>query len=872
MSKFIRLREGWLTVGLLAILLFSVTLSIQQAKWSEGLGMLTPITLIGLFTGLILAKARGVPRFMLDLVGLGVGIVTVLVAVASVMRDPRLDTIQERVQDLIARTANWINVAIRQDMSDDLIVFIFSLAVVAWVLAYSSAYFVFRARQLWWALVPNGVALLINLSYSTVNLHWYIIVFAISALLLMIRFNLLVREERWQREGVPYSPRLSWSLLWAGSSVAGVLAFAMWFVPSQSVNSTLYGMWEKVNGPWLDFQSNMSKLWSQVPGNQTIGGYSSFNDSFLMGGSLNLSDATAMYVQSKEARYWRAASYDEYNGYGWRNTAPKTFNIEGLSSRLALDSNQVLFSDDLLRRELTITVEIVNPKGDIVFTSLRPHRLDRESRLEISWQEVNTVYDLDSLYPDMADANLDQVPLELRKLVGLLREAQNHLREQLTAALESGMSPLSVAAMGTDNLYTTPHWRKISEQIEELYRRNVKVTPNMIHRIELEPDGTLDPKKQLQVDLQVDGKFPVYDDISAIHAREPVGRNGKYTVVSLVTEATEEQLRLAPTIYDEWLYNRYLDLPATLPRRVKGLAETVVFEAGAANPYDQAKAIEKHLREKYTYSTTIEQPPAGRDRADWFLFDGKEGYCEYYATSMVVMLRHLGIPSRIATGYAPGAYDVTLQKYVVKESAAHAWVEAYFPGYGWIEFEPTPSQVTIPRDPITDPDLGEPTPEPTIEATPTPRTDDGQSDPANAPTPTPTSGAGGEGAGLGWLALGGLAAAGLGGLWLFRRRMVAGRADTDHYYGRMVQWARLLRLRPLHYQTPYEFTETLAREVPGAAPLARQITRAYVRGRYARPSSDPLQKASLRKTWEILRSRIIRSVPRGAVRRVRRRR
>src|SRR3712207_4445128 len=108
MPRFLRLQEGWLTVGLLALLLFSVTLSVQQAQWSDGLSILTPITIIGLATGIILAKIRNVPRFLLDLVGLLAGVVVVLVFVASVMQDPRLATIQDRVKDLIARTAAWV--------------------------------------------------------------------------------------------------------------------------------------------------------------------------------------------------------------------------------------------------------------------------------------------------------------------------------------------------------------------------------------------------------------------------------------------------------------------------------------------------------------------------------------------------------------------------------------------------------------------------------------------------------------------------------------------------------------------------------------------------------------------------------------------
>ncbi|MDQ3930580.1 MAG: DUF3488 domain-containing protein, partial [Chloroflexota bacterium] len=342
MTKFFRLQEGWLTVGLLALLLFSVTLSIQQAQWSDGLTILTPITIIGLVTGIVMAKVRGVPRFLLDVLGLEIGTITVLVTVASVMQGPGLVTIQDKVRNLIERTTAWVNVAMRQDVSDDLVVFVLSLAVVAWVLAYSSAYFVFRSRQLWWALVPNGVALLINLSYSPVNLNGYIVVFMFSALLLMIRFNLLMKEERWQRERVNYSPTLTWAFLWAGSAVSVVLALAMWFVPASAPNSTLNGVWERVNKPWVDFQNTMSKLWSTVPGNQSFGGYASFNRQFTMGGALNLSDAVAMRVKANERLYWRATTYDQYTGSGWNNTAQSTFEIRNLSPYLALEANQPL--------------------------------------------------------------------------------------------------------------------------------------------------------------------------------------------------------------------------------------------------------------------------------------------------------------------------------------------------------------------------------------------------------------------------------------------------------------------------------------------------------------------------------------------------
>jgi hypothetical protein len=118
------------------------------------------------------------------------------------------------------------------------------------------------------------------------------------------------------------------------------------------------------------------------------------------------------------------------------------------------------------------------------------------------------------------------------------------------------------------------------------------------------------------------------------------------------------------------------------------------------NAYDKAEAIERYLRNQIVYNEGINAPPDNRDKVDYILFDLQEAYCDYYATSMVVMLRSLGIPARFAAGYARGTAE-TLENqelvYQVKNVDAHSWVEVYFPNYGWIEFEPTAAQPVIVR-------------------------------------------------------------------------------------------------------------------------------------------------------------------------------
>jgi transglutaminase-like putative cysteine protease len=159
-----------------------------------------------------------------------------------------------------------------------------------------------------------------------------------------------------------------------------------------------------------------------------------------------------------------------------------------------------------------------------------------------------------------------------------------------------------------------------------------------------------------------------------------------YQVQSLVSAAGESDLRKAPDIYPGWVTVRYLRLPDDLPQRVIDLAQEWV--AGIENPYDRALALEARLR-AYPYTLDVPTPPIGRDVVEYFLFDLGEGYCDYYATSMVVMARVVGLPARVAIGYARGTYDPNAEWYLVTEADAHSWVEIYFPGVGWVPFEPT---------------------------------------------------------------------------------------------------------------------------------------------------------------------------------------
>jgi transglutaminase-like putative cysteine protease len=173
----------------------------------------------------------------------------------------------------------------------------------------------------------------------------------------------------------------------------------------------------------------------------------------------------------------------------------------------------------------------------------------------------------------------------------------------------------------------------------------------------------------------------------------PRGRLARYEIISWVPQVTTQELETASADYAEEIRAKYLQLPDTVPQRVKDLAARLT--QNASSPYDKALRLQEYLRITYPYLLDVPAPPPGRDVTDYFLFEAPGGFCSYYATAMAVMLRSQDVPARVVTGFAMGEYDGALRKYRVPAKAAHAWVEVYFPGYGWIEFEPTSSQAVF---------------------------------------------------------------------------------------------------------------------------------------------------------------------------------
>lgn len=180
------------------------------------------------------------------------------------------------------------------------------------------------------------------------------------------------------------------------------------------------------------------------------------------------------------------------------------------------------------------------------------------------------------------------------------------------------------------------------------------------------------------------------DSSTTLHSYKVTYEIPEFSIENLKAVKTNEGQETNP-----YFMTKYTQLPESLPQRVKDLAVNLTNDKD--NRYDKVLAIENYFTDNsFTYeSTNVLFPAKSQDYVDQFLFDTKSGYCNNFSTSMIVLLRSAGIPARWVKGYTEGTLDNTLASaegediYTITNDNAHSWVEVYFPGYGWIPFEPT---------------------------------------------------------------------------------------------------------------------------------------------------------------------------------------
>lgn len=356
--------------------------------------------------------------------------------------------------------------------------------------------------------------------------------------------------------------------------------------------------------------------------------------------------------------------------------------------------------------------------------------------------------------------------------------------------------------------------------------------------------------------------------LGGIDAANPIGAGEGYQVSVAISRADEAQLSSAGTEYPSVVRALYLD-DSRVTDRVQALAEEIT--AGLDNPYDQAKALAAYLQrdDSFSYSPRAGVPEPGEDLVDYFLFDAENdrtGYCQYYASAFVMMARSLGLPARVAGGFAPGD-RLEDDTFLVRESNAHAWGEVFFPGYGWQIFEATksidsrfvrptgdPSTVNPPangRDPLLDFEL-DPADRRQINALPSVDFIDGGIDARRPDAPTSDDAArGGNALLVAVLLLG-------AGAFIFIRMRRLQRSwrllpAGDRAWQQLTHAADRAGVGPRPSETIYEYAGWLEDQLPGHIEPIRTVADGKVWQAYSGRRMTATASGRLEEAWARLR-------------------
>jgi transglutaminase-like putative cysteine protease len=730
-------RSDFFTLLVLLLMLGATASSIAAAGWMPGLEVAGWAVVFGLLTGTALAFSN-FTEWMAHVTSLIYGLFVIGVIGGTQPGISQDLTWRERVYVIFEKIVAWVRQALDNGTSRESLIFVLIMCALFWLLSYTAAWYSFRHRRIWHVLLPTGVTLFANIYYymGDVPMQPYLIVYLVCALILLVESYLADREERWLRDHVRFARGLHFSFTMAGLGIAMVALLFAWRVPEIAASETANSVFGRLNTPYSELLARWNRLFSTLQ-NVNPQPVDSYNSSLVLSGPRHLTTDPVMDVTAPPMRYyWRAASYDYYDGTTWVST--------------------VRNSKDLGANDTSLT---------------------------------STAYQ-------------DRVIV----------------------------SPSFSMYRGTDSIYSPSVPQNAGVPARGIYQTT--------------DDGTV--------------------DIVQMRLTSPLLPGNRYTAAGSMSIATADALRSAPANYPQWISETYLQLPSDIPREVKELAANIAGEA--QTPYDKAHAIEQWLRTNITYDEDLEAPPPGVEGSYYILFRTKRAYCTYYATAMVVMLRSQGVPARLVSGYAQGEVNATsgdanTAVYSVKNKDSHAWVEVYFPGYGWVEFEPTAGQPSIARTDSTQVATATPlAPTATPQATAQPTPEPNQTpvvQPQGTDSSNPLSGLLNTLAGIGAALLNVLpfvlviVLVVAGGIFALRFAEGAGFGDlppVQRTYAMLSRWATWLGIGQEH--TPYEQAHELQRRAPGAGSPTQTITRLYVANRFGAASPDASQEKEALSSWE----------------------
>lgn len=626
--------RGDFTALLLAMGLVLVPgLAMRAAAWTDGLDQLVPVVGLSVFFGFLLARSHYGELLSLLISGVySLGFIGVITAL-SIDGGSLLD----RFASIFVRSVVWVQALATGGIAQDNLVFVLFLSVLFWFLGHNTAWHIFRIDRVWRAVLPPGLVIFVNIFYYTgdLSLGSYLAVYAVLALLLLVRSTVDAQEWDWYLKRVSFPAGLRNQFLRWGAVLAIVLVGIAWVLPSGADGDNLDRVQEFLNSDPLDQINDLfNRLFASLENEGLVTADYYGGNSLQLGGAIQLGDQPVMLVEapplfsSGTRYYWRSRTFSQYEGGRWTPTSAIRLTVP--ESGFAVQDAPVLAE---ARQAIEQTVTMIISASRLVYAAPQPAVLNLPVSVDMSYVD--------------------------------------------------------------------------------------------------------DTQRQM--------------DVSVIRPLDVLRTGDIYEVVSSVSVADAPLLRTAGTVYPHWVVAEYLQVGSSVTSRTRELAFQIVTEANAVTPYDQAKAIERWLRANITYDETIPGAPPGIDPVDWVLFDEQRGYCNYYASAMIVMLRSVGVPARMAAGFSEGEWTGGSGQYLVRERDAHTWVEVYFPGFGWVEFEPTAAQAPLDRPDVVPQTAGDqiptqtpfptntpqPTATPTLVAPPTETPDGSSGGPVIPPTVTP---------------------------------------------------------------------------------------------------------------------------------------
>ena len=693
-----------------------------------------------------------------------------------------------------------------------------ALVTITLLMTHATVWLAYRRSLALWATLPGLGVLLVVLTFLHSDYYWYFFLYLLAA-----APGIAYRHSgRWSTPGqrAPLAGALA-----VGLALMGVTVAAVWQTPAPE--GPVMPLTSKFEKQWLSFSERWSALFHGVPDRKQWTSFSPPHD-LPMGGIIPMGDEVMFEVRSKdqEPHRWRMRAYETYTGTHWVNDeAPENSTASGvfLGDYLTdLDS----------RRNVEIDVRVFF-KGKTLVSVGEPLGASISSSVEVSPQPRFKVYP-DAPYPSY-------LPPELEAYLESTPGASGEEGGTVPELLGTGLSAIGFQQVeATDTESDQPGQRS-----EESYLTLERVQPDPGPPLALKGQRILVPPRV-------------------------------YTTRGSLSEATASDLQADGQDYPRWVTDRYLQLPEEFPETVKRLARELTKDED--NPYDMAEAIRRHLR-TLPYSLDVQKPPSGQDSVEFFLLVHRRGFCQNYASAMITMLRHLGVPSRLVVGFAPGIPAEEEGVFEVRSRHYHAWPEVYFPRYGWVEFEPTPADVqpaleslgVLPQGrqggqspDIPDCDLG-------LDLNLCEELedfeggelvdifDDFEPDPEAA---DPSGGGPGLFSFL-WAPLGlGLALAFVAAVvtvGYFRASMSRlGYITTT--YASMFFLSRLAGVSQRPQDTPWERSARLTRGLPGQAETIAHITSRFVAARYGGPSGThyAADMWGLRSAWRTLRRALLR--------------